>query len=124
MGDRDRPTSKLHRDELLGLARHSVRAPTSAYPIVDQNNRATEQMDPTHFQLLLRVEREGLPLAPEDIVCMQREEAEAWLEMRTAKGSANDLAPIRDPVLPTAPRRRLWSTAMQWLVGGVVAVMV
>jgi hypothetical protein len=60
-----RPTCKVSREELLGLARHSVRASTNA-----DDDRATRQMDPAQFQELLReahVEPEpvAIPRLPE-----------------------------------------------------------
>jgi hypothetical protein len=115
----DRPTSKLHRDELVGLALHSVRAQTSSD---DPHERETQRMSPTHFQLLLRVQKEGLAIAPADIVRMGEAEAAAMLQLATGSTEirVRDIArEVADPapVLPRPPRRptarRAWIDASE-----------
>jgi hypothetical protein len=105
------PTCKLEVDEILGLAERSVRSPTSGYQtvkLVERDERATQQMDPTHFQLMMLAERERLPLEPVDIVHMQPAEAEAWLQMRPVAGTGRE--PALGKRLPPAPRRpHLWA---------------
>jgi hypothetical protein len=111
---RDRQTCKVHTDELVDLATRSLRAPRTV-KFVD---RPTQQIDPTHFRLMLLSEREQLPLAPADIVHMQPEEAEAWLAMRPV-AATGALEVAREP----EPTRRAPAWPLRFVASVLAAVL-
>jgi hypothetical protein len=76
-----RPTSKLHEDELIVLAVRSIRAPTNdqiAHPRSEragtdhgEHERRTRQIDPKRFQQLLRAQRAAIEIAPDQLAGLE-----------------------------------------------------
>ena len=93
----------------------------------DSIGKFSARVVPPHLALD-KTFREGLALAPEDILCMQPAEAEAWLQMCPASASGSELAAeIHDSpqvrhAIPWAPtvRPARWS---RLVVASIVAIV-
>jgi len=99
-----RPTTRIHKDDLLGLVTRSARAPTDPGdvqieiydPVRTKNERKTQRQRAKLFQLLLRAKQEAIPLAPDEIIDLDDEAAERLFLERVAKGSG--ISPMPAPI--------------------------
>ena len=95
-----RPTCKLQRDEILGLAVRSARAPTEDKLVnPGEHDRRTQQIDPKRFQQLMRDQKAAIEVAAE-VAAQQRMDIEA-AKLRVAY-TGHELARIAaEPVAST-----------------------
>jgi hypothetical protein len=99
-----RPTTRIHKDDLLGLVTRSARAPTDPGdvqieiydPERTKSERKTQRQRAKLFQLLLRAKQEAIPLSPSEIVDLDDEAAERLFLERAAKGSG--VGPMPAPI--------------------------